>query len=442
MVSRRSPATEACRAGKHYSKVSSVQSAPVMKVPNLQPNARSASLRLLHLTQAYYPFLDAGGPAAKVRAIAEGLARRGHHVTVLTADLGFGRPRGPVAPTEQNRWGWRIEQEGVETVYLYTRARYRALTLNPGVLRFARVLLGGFDLVHIYGLYDLLGSAVGHFCLQRKIPYVIEPMGMYRPIVRNLWLKRTYRFLIGERLVRSSRRVIATSQQEAGELVEEGIPEAQVFVRRNGIEVPHPLPGPGKFRKQWGIAPEVKLILFLGRLVSKKSPDLLLEAYARWREGAGKGMPSVVVLAGPEEGDGYLGKIETLSQRLGLGESVLFTGPLYDDAKWAAYCDADIFVLPSQHENFGNTAAEAIACGTPVIITDRCGIAPLVNGRAGIVIPHNVDDLTAAISRLLGDEILRGQYRAGSEEVARGLSWDEPLTHIEDLYTELIAGNV
>jgi glycosyltransferase involved in cell wall biosynthesis len=264
---------------------------------------------------------------------------------------------------------------------------------------------------------------------------------MYRPIVRNLWLKQMYRDLFGDRLVQRSRKVIATSQQEASELVEEGISEGQVFIRRNGIEVPRSLPEPGRFRQQWGIAPEAKLILFLGRLVSKKSPDLLLEAYARWRKASGKDTTSTVVLAGPEEGDGYVGKIKTLSQHLGLGENVLFTGPLYDDAKWAAYRDADIFVLPSQHENFGNTAAEAIACGTPVIITDRCGIGPLVNGRAGIVIPYDVADLAEAIGRLLGDETLRQQYRAGSEEVARGLSWDEPLTQIEDLYKELVAGN-
>jgi glycosyltransferase involved in cell wall biosynthesis len=418
-----------------------VQPAPVVKVAHFDPSGSYASLRLLHVTQAYYPFLDAGGPAAKVRAIAKGLAQRGHHVTVLTTDLGFGRPGGPVSPAEQNPWGWRIERDGVETTYLRTWARYRALTLNPGVLSFARGQLGGFDLVHIYGLYDLLGSTVGHFCLRRGIPYVIEPMGMYRPIVRNLWLKQMYRHLLGERLVKCSRRVVATSQQEARELVEEGISEAQVFVRRNGIELPHSLPERGRFRKQWGIAPQTKLILFLGRLVSKKSPDLLLEAYACWRETADKGVASMVALAGPEEGDGYLGKIKTLSQRLGLGDSVLFTGPLYDDAKWAAYRDADVFVLPSQHENFGNTAAEAISCGTPVIITDRCGIAPLVNGRAGIVIPHNLADLAAALGRLLGDERLRQQFRSGSEEATQELSWDEPLTQMEDLYRELVAGS-
>ena len=56
------------------------------------------------------------------------------------------------------------------------------------------------------------------------------------------------------------------------------------------------------------------------------------------------------------------------------------------EAKWAAYRDADIFVLPSQNENFGNTAAEAVAAGTPVIVTEQCGIAPLFAGTAGLVV--------------------------------------------------------
>ncbi len=69
---------------------------------------------------------------------------------------------------------------------------------------------------------------------------------------------------------------------------------------------------------------------------------------------------------------------------------------------------------------------------------DRRGIAPLVNGRAGIVISDNVDDLEAAIDRVLGDATLCEQYRVGSEEVTRGLSWDDPLSEMEDLYRELI----
>jgi len=71
---------------------------------------------------------------------------------------------------------------------------------------------------------------------------------------------------------------------------------------------------------------------------------------------------------------------------LGIRANVLFTGPLYDDAKWAAYRDADVFVLPSQNEKFGNSAGEAMACGTPVIVSDQCGLAPIVNGRTALTV--------------------------------------------------------
>ena len=77
-------------------------------------------------------------------------------------------------------------------------------------------------------------------------------------------------------------RLIATAEQEREELLAGGIPDSKIVVRRNGIDVPAKFPPPGRFRNQWDISTDVKLVLFLGRLVSKKSPDLMLEAFSRW----------------------------------------------------------------------------------------------------------------------------------------------------------------
>ena len=326
----------------------------------------------------------------------------------------------------------------MEAIYLRTRARYRALTWNPGVAAFCRERLGGFDVAHIYGLYDLIGPRVAAACRRIARPYIVEPMGMFLPIVRSIWMKRLYHDTLGGRLLRGASRVIATSEQERQEFLEGGIEDSKIVVRRNGIEIPGQFPPAGSFRNQWDIPSDAKLVLFLGRLVSKKSPDLMLDVFSHWNRRGNGSQGSVLVMAGPDEGDGFRQRLESLAAQMGLTRGVIFTGPLYGDAKWAAYRDADVFVLPSQNENFGNTAAEAVACGTPVLVTDRCGIAPLVDQRAGLVVPHDCAALEAGLARILEDPALAARLRAGCKEVANSLGWAEPIAQMEILYEGLI----
>ena len=75
---------------------------------------------ILKTVQSYSPFREAGGPVMKVRALARGLAQRGHQVTVMTADLGLGNGSGHEIDAERCRWGWHSQEDGVETIYLAT----------------------------------------------------------------------------------------------------------------------------------------------------------------------------------------------------------------------------------------------------------------------------------------------------------------------------------
>ena len=327
----------------------------------------------------------------------------------------------------------------METIYLRTRAQYRAVTWNPGAAAFCKDRLATYDAVHIFGIYDLLGPRVATACRRIGRPYVLEPMGMFRPIIRSIRLKRLYHAVLGSRMLDGASRVIATAEQEREELLQGGIPNDKIVVRRNGIDVPAKFPTPGDFRNRWNISRNVKLVLFLGRLVSKKSPDLILEAFSRWQRSRNGFRDSVLVVAGPDEGDGFRRQLEAQAARLGLNGGVLFTGPLYGDAKWAAYRDADVFVLPSQNENFGNTAAEAVACGTPVLVTDRCGIAPIVDRKAGVVVPHDCAALEGGLAQILDNPAFAANLRAGCPAVARSLGWAEPLAEMEDLYRDLIS---
>ena len=395
-------------------------------------------MRILNVTETYAPFLEFGGPPVKVRALSEGLARRGHQVTVLTADWGLEKrlqtPQEKIT-AERSPFGWRWNENGVQAIYVPTWLHYRRVSWNPAVKRYCRARLQNFDIVHIFGLYDLLGPAVAAASRKRGLPYVLEPIGMFVPIVRNLWLKRMYHAVWGRRLLDGASAVIATSEQEAEELVAGGLPRTRVVVRRNGVEAPASWPQRGTFRKTLGISPEEKLVLFLGRLSAKKSPDLLLRAFAEL-SGRSAGTPMTLVFAGPDE-SGVQAELGHMATQLGVQSKVQFAGPVFGESKWAAYRDADVFVLPSCNENFGNTAAEAVAAGTPVIVTEQCGIAPLLADEAGLVVRHDTTALSNALARILSEAQLRARLVAGCAVVASRLGWEEPVRDMEVLYAGL-----
>jgi glycosyltransferase involved in cell wall biosynthesis len=396
-------------------------------------------MRILNVSETYAPFLEFGGPPVKVHALSEHLARRGHQVSVLTADWGVSRRLPLLAATvgaERSPFGWRLTDATVEATYLPTWLRYRAVSWNPAVHRYCRARLGNFDVVHIFGLYDLLGPAVAAACRSRGLPYVVEPIGMFLPIIRNIWLKRMYHALLGRTFLGAAGALVGTSDQEVAELVKGGIPREKIVLRPNGVSVPAVWPVPGAFRSAQGIAPDAKLVLFLGRLSSKKSPELLLSAFARLPEMLDGGTLQLV-FAGPDEDRVELG-LRRQAAQLGVSRRVRFTGPLFADAKWSAYRDADVFVLPSQNENFGNTAAEAVAAETPVIVTEQCGIAPFLRNRAGLVVAHDEEDLSRALSLLFSDRQLYDRLVAGCAAVTAELGWAQPVQQMEQLYDEVI----
>jgi glycosyltransferase involved in cell wall biosynthesis len=400
-------------------------------------------MRILNVTQSYAPFYEFGGPPVKVEALATGLAQRGHRVTVLTADWGFESRMASAVSGEnegeakRSAFGWTHEMNGVRSVYLPTWFRYRAAAWNPAIARYCRARLADFDVVHIFGLYDLLGPAVAGECRKQKIPYVVEPIGMFVPIVRNIFLKRMYHAWWGKEMLDGASAVIATAEQEVEELTAGGIPRSKIALRRNGVVVPRELPDPGRFRRDFAIPSDVLLILFLGRFSEKKSPDLLLESFARLPESIG-GKEVWLAFAGPDE-SGMRGRLQELAREKGVDSRVIFSGTVFGNMKWAAYRDADVFVLPSQNENFGNTAAEAVACGTPVVITENCGVAPLLKGVAALVVAHEAAAVAEAVKVILSDSELRTRLSEGGRTTASRLGWEEPVYAMEQIYAELAA---
>lgn len=379
-------------------------------------------MRILKVSQTF-GLLDEEGGMSHVRPLARYLVRRGHSVTVLTS--------ARVASLRA-----RMRRVGeVEVVYLGRLLARGALTLNPGVVTFCSRRLRSYSVAHVYGLYDLLGPVAAWYCRRVRVPYVLEPMGMYDAIVSSVRKKRAYHQLVGRSLVRGAARLIAVSEQERMELVEAGVDPRRIVLRRNGVELDlaTETASGGEFRLRHGLSEDEPVVLFLGRLSPVKGLELLLLAFSRLSDRSAR-----LVLAGPEANRGYRRRLEQAIARLGLRDRVIFVGPLCGADKVAGLRAADVFVLPSVRESFGIAAAEAMACGTPVIVTDRCGLAPYVMDRGGVVVPYDEQALWHALELLLGGRELRERFRRLAPLVAEGFSWEQPAAETESLYEEIL----
>jgi glycosyltransferase involved in cell wall biosynthesis len=377
-------------------------------------------MRLLFATPYYYPDFRFGGPPRKIHALARGLAERGHQLRVITFDF------------ENRRSRERRDIEGVEVEYLPWIGR--GLKQVPLNLRSIWDAAANVDAVQCYGLYNLLSPIVAYIACRRDRPFVLEPLGMYPPRARNPFAKKAYNFLLTSWMMRRATAVIAASQGETAELGRIVDPKKIVY-RRNGIDISAfaNLPSGDTLRQMWGISPNEKVILYVGRISPIKNLEQLILAFAE------VDLPNLrLVLVGPILEPAYDARLRALIATQHLEPRVLMAGPFYGEEQRAALALADLFVLPSLNESFGNAAAEAVAAGVPVLLTDTCGIAPLINGRAGLSVPLGVKSLASGLRTMINDPARRKQLVARRAEVVRELSWDEPVRQTEDLYQSVI----
>ena len=376
-------------------------------------------MRVLHVIPSAAP-VD-GGPNFAVRALARGLVARGVDITVATTnaagDASLDVP---------------LDSPVIEDGVLY---RYFARTV-PGSWKFSWPLTRwlwaharSYDVVHVHALFSYATIPGCRAAAHAPVPYVLRPLGTLSEwsLGHRRWKKRPYYALFERSHLDTASAIHVTSDAEAEDLARLGY-GARTRVIPLGVDVTDR--PPVRARPE---ADRPLQLLFLSRLHSKKNVPMLLRALA-----AAETTPVELTIAG--EGDsGYRAELEVLTQTLGLSNRVRFVGHVEGDAKRRVLADADCFVLPSAHENFGIAVAEALAVGLAVIVTPGVALASQVaQAGAGLVTAATEDALAAAIAWAavhpgalveMGD---RAWWLARNE-----LSWATSCERLEALYAEL-----
>jgi len=267
-----------------------------------------------------------------------------------------------------------------------------------------------FDLIHITSVFLSVSTLGAYYAKKFNKPYIISPHGslMNEPLRNRNTKKQIYISLIERKNLTDASAIHFTVETEKEEYIKAGLSLKETIIIPNGLDIEEfntiTRDSATHFKEKFGIAPDKKIILFLGRLHRIKGLDTLIPAFA---EIIKKEPKTVLVLAGPDD-ENYKREVLKFIDEVNLRTSdIVFTGMLVGEDKTAVYKESDVFVLPSYSENFGMVVVEAMYSCLPVVITKYVGIAPeIIKNNAGIVIKKSEKELTEAILKILNNPAL------------------------------------
>ena len=235
-----------------------------------------------------------------------------------------------------------------------------------------------YDFFIINGLWQHHGFVAHKVLHKLQRPYIVYTHGMLDPWFKKAFpLKHLKKWLYwpwGEyKVLRDARAVIFTSQEErVCSRKSFWLYKANEIVTAYGTSAPpkNDRELSNQFLSKYPTLKNKRIMLFLSRIHEKKGCDLILEAFAAV---AKRHKDLHLVMAGPDQND-YLQKLHAMALHLNIADRITWTGMLHGDAKWGAFYASEVFCLPSHQENFGIVVAEALACGKPVLISNKVNI--------------------------------------------------------------------
>ncbi|MCL3861474.1 D-inositol-3-phosphate glycosyltransferase [Actinotalea sp. K2] len=381
---------------------------------------------------------DAGGMNVYVVELATALAAHGAQVEIFTRSTSSTQPDTvPLTDGVLVRHVPAGPFEGLDKNDLPGQL----CAFTAGVLRTeAGRAPGWYDVVHSH--YWLSGQ-VGWLAADRWDVPLVHTMHTLAK-VKNAALapgdspEPEGRVIGEEQVVGASDALVASTAEEAADLVElyDADPDA-VHVVAPGVDLERfgPADGRSAARAGLGLPQDEQIVLFAGRVQPLKAPDVLVHALGEIAASGGP-VPLLVVLGGPSGRPGAVTELADLAVRLGVADHVRLLPPVDRDelARW--YRAADVVAVPSRSESYGLVAAEAQACGTPVLAAAVGGLRSVVqDGVSGeLVRGHDPRSWARAISGLLADPARRGRLSAGALRNAEHLGWEAAAEAVVKVY--------
>jgi glycosyltransferase involved in cell wall biosynthesis len=337
-----------------------------------------------------------------VHLLNKALVKKGVKVDVLTTNAGNSKKSMSEWMNEcMKEDGW-CHFDGIRVRYL-DFVGYEHYNFSLQMVKEIWKVIDDYDLVHITAVWNFPVLAGALISIIKKKPYIISPRGtIYKETIelKSTSIKKIYFNLFAKQYINKASAIHFTTKDEQEKVTKYLGITAPSFVIPNGIDISSiALSAESK-----AIIIDKKYILILGRIDKKKGFDLLFPAFTNIIK---KFNDLILVIAGDEKSP-YAQEVRKMVEEKKISNNILFTGQVTGDNKWALYKNALMFVLPSYSENFGMSVVEAMACGCPVVISDKVGIyKEIADNNAGVIVRTNPESVEEGILKLLNDDKLR-----------------------------------
>ncbi|MHC1709798.1 MAG: glycosyltransferase family 4 protein [Methanomassiliicoccales archaeon] len=364
-----------------------------------------------------------GGSFIVAFQLSKALVKKGHEVTMITSDYQFDDEFA-----DQNR--------DVKIIPFKSLLNLSSYYYTPSMKRWSNVNLDSFDIIHLHNYRSYQNNILRAVAEKKGVKFILQPHGSFPKVGGKKVVKSIYDLLWGNKVIDQSCYIIAVSNLEERQLLDDRVDQKKIKVIPNGIDPDQyqVLPDKLKFRREIGVDDKTKLVLFVGRLHPIKGINFLIRTFAQVTHVI---EDSKLVIAGSDYGQ--LKELKSLVGELGIEREVIFTGHVSETRR--AYVASDLLVYPSAYEIFGLVPFEALMCGIPVIVTKDCGCGEIIKeAECGLLVDYgDTNDLSEKIIQLFADrDLTLHLVTNGQKYILQNLSWDEIVQSMEGAYENCI----
>ena len=293
-----------------------------------------------------------------------------------------------------------------------------------------------YDLVHVHAIFSYASTIAMAIARIKNVPYITRPLGQLCEwsLQQSKLRKQIYLNVIERSNLLHSKSLHFTAEQEKTEFNQLGL-NIPNFILPHGVYIPTPISdAKTQVRKILHILDQRPIVLFMSRIHPKKGLEYLISALSKLKESN-----FALVIAGSGDPD-YVNQIKDLLKTHDICDRTHMIGFVKGETKNLYLQGADIFALTSHSENFGIAAIEALAAGTPVLITDGVAIAPMVKEQAiGYVTQLEVEAIASIIQEFFDHpDIAKQKGDRATLYIAEHYSWAKITCRLMTVYKNLL----